>query len=167
MTTLPFPLQVGASHSEHSVPMTPGQCKLPGLAGALGEVQKRGLQHHCFPVSSSPLLCQLACPELSWVGCPGQFRAVLPTVTAEVGAHSRQPPRCHLSTHRCNQFGGQAPGTSQEEREFAWRKVGAALLGLLVCWLRVPQLLLTVSWSAGSVRAVCFSHVPPRCRACA
>jgi len=24
----------------------------------------------------------------------------------------------------CNQFGGQAPGTSQEEREFAWRKFG-------------------------------------------
>lgn len=24
----------------------------------------------------------------------------------------------------CNQFGGQAPGTSQEEREYAWRKFG-------------------------------------------
>lgn len=24
----------------------------------------------------------------------------------------------------CNQFGGQAPGTSQEEREFAWSKFG-------------------------------------------
>ena len=24
----------------------------------------------------------------------------------------------------CNQFGGQAPGTSQEEREFAWKKFG-------------------------------------------
>lgn len=24
----------------------------------------------------------------------------------------------------CNQFGGQAPGTSQEEREWAWRKFG-------------------------------------------
>jgi glutathione peroxidase len=24
----------------------------------------------------------------------------------------------------CNQFGGQAPGTSQQEREFAWKKFG-------------------------------------------
>ncbi|KAI7836894.1 hypothetical protein COHA_009226 [Chlorella ohadii] len=29
-----------------------------------------------------------------------------------------------LCAFPCNQFGGQAPGTSQEEREWAWRKFG-------------------------------------------
>lgn len=30
----------------------------------------------------------------------------------------------NLIAFPCNQFGGQAPGTSQEEREWAWKKFG-------------------------------------------
>lgn len=57
--------------------------------------------------------------------------AAAASATAAAAASPAAVCRCHafLAFTRCPsattpQFGGQAPGTSQEEREWAWKKFG-------------------------------------------
>jgi hypothetical protein len=54
---------------------------------------------------------------------PGATPPIKPQ-QARVAAGTCQAPRSNRLYRRPLQFGGQAPGTSQEEREWAWRKFG-------------------------------------------
>lgn len=51
-------------------------------------------------------------------------RGVPPKRHPSAGAPGPNCPSCPTLQFSCNQFGGQAPGTSEEERQWAFRKFG-------------------------------------------
>ena len=54
----------------------------------------------------------------------GQWGCLVCVSAAGCGGSREATKQCHCLPPDCLQFGGQAPGTSQEEREYAWRKFG-------------------------------------------
>lgn len=100
--------------------MTAAKCQLPLVEETVRSVQQRWLSTGCMYVGVALIDNKTAAYNDNDL------------IEKTQGALKTHPPHTHTNIQHtfppvpCNQFGGQAPGTSEEERAWAHKKFGFA-----------------------------------------